>query len=306
MRNEEVAMISLVGEQPAPNLLPAYELKPKQILLVATKETTSVAERLMGILNEKGYQTDIVVGLPYNVEETEAQIQEWITGIRSEGSTKLVGNFTGGTKLMVLALLKVMRTPLFEKKQLCYFRTERSQGILYFYDPKTFVLLEERKLQSTLSLEDYLKVYLGEYSFKRMSKGDDKDFEEAVASVLKPVVDELEMGLKKGGALEIDLIFRCGNQIGIAEVKTGGKARKKEGIDQLNTAGGRDFLGTYVKKFLIVDTLWNELTNLRELAQARNIILIELPSFGAKGKLDLEDQDKLVTKIRSVLFCEGV
>jgi len=299
-------MINLIGEQPAPNLLPVYELQPEQVLLVATKKTETVAERLANLLDKKGYKTDIVFGSPYSVEDTAVQIQTWIAGIKSRKGSVLIGNFTGGTKLMVLALLKVMQTSLFAERQLCYFRTEGSQGVLYFYDPETLVLLEERALKSTLCLEEYLKIYLGEFSFGAHSKEDGGDFEEAVASVLRPVVDELEMNLKKGGALEIDLVFRCGNQVGIAEVKTKGKARKKEGIDQLNTAGGPKFLGTYVKKFLIVDTSWDELTNLRELAEARDIILVELPSFGAERELSAEDKEKLVTKVRSELRCEGV
>ena len=47
--------------------------------------------------------------------------------------------------------------------------------------------------------------------------------------------------------MEIDLIFRCGNSIGIAELKTGKSATEKEGIDQLNAACAREYLGTYTK-----------------------------------------------------------
>ena len=60
-----------------------------------------------------------------------------------------------------------------------------------------------------------------------------------------------------------------------------------------------------MKKFLIVDSSWDDLTNLKELAEARNIILIELPSFRENGKLSVEDKEKLIKKIRSVLLCGG-
>ncbi len=292
-------LINLIGEQPAPNLLPVYELRPDKTLLVATERTKPVAKRLAQRLREKGYQAEIVLGEAYDVETTVCSIQQ---ALRADKATRLVGNFTGGTKVMVLALLRALQEwP--RDKQLVYFRTEGSQGMLYFFDPDSLNGREVRLLDQTLTLEDYLKVYLGDYRFEGPGVGPGRAFEITIAEALAPVVDELYQGLRKGGALDIDLVFRCGNQVGIAEVKSGKKAKKKEGIDQLNTAGGRDFLGTYVKKFLIVDTSWKELTNLRELAEARNIVLIELPSFGQKGFLDETDKQTLVNAVRSKLLC---
>ena len=293
-------LINLIGEQPAPNLLPVYELRPDKTLLVATERTKSVAERLAQHLREKGYPTEIMLGEAYDIETTIHSIQQ---ALKAEKATRLVGNFTGGTKVMVLALLRVFQQWPYDDKQLVYFRTEGSQGVLYFFDPDSLSDREVRPLKKTLTLEDYLQIYLGDYRFEGPGPGPGHTFEVAVAEALSPVVDELYQGLRKGGALDIDLVFRCGNQIGIAEVKSGGKARSKEGIDQLNTAGGRDFLGTYVKKFLIVDTSWEELTNLKELAAARNIVLIELPSFGQTGSLDLTDKQKLENIVNSKLLC---
>ncbi|RLF74622.1 hypothetical protein DRN39_08425, partial [Thermococci archaeon] len=266
-----------------------------------TKKTEKVAQRLSGLLQKRGCQTDIVLADAYNAEATFQEIQNCL----SEQSQRLVGNFTGGTKPMVLALLRAARDwP--SGSQLCYFRTERSQGVLYLYDPETFSLLgEPYRVHSHITLDDYLTAYLGEYRVEGPSKSRGGSFEKAVAEAIEPYVDELRVGVKKSGALDIDLVFRCGNQIGIAEVKTGGKARKKEGIDQLNTAGARDFLGIYVKKFLIVDASWEELTNLRELAEAYDIAVVELISFGKTGTISESDREKLVSALRLRLLCGG-
>jgi hypothetical protein len=120
------------------------------------------------------------------------------------------------------------------------------------------------------------------------------------------VVDEIVAGVKLGGALDIDLVLRCGNQVGIAEVKTGRKSRSKEGINQLNTAGGRAFLGIYTRKILIVDTVWDATcSNLRELAEARNVQVVELPSYLQTGALSDYDRQRLTSAVRSALRCHG-
>ena len=148
-------------------------------------------------------------------------------------------------------------------------------------------------------------MYLGDYQITGFAKTREGAFEKAVHDVLQTHVDEVLAGVKKGGALDIDLVIRCGNRVGIAEVKTGEKARKKVGIDQLNTAGGREFLGTYTKKFLIVDMPWDTLSNLRELAQARDITVIEVPSYGMTGAISNTDQRTLARTVQQVLRCTG-
>ena len=88
------------------------------------------------------------------------------------------------------------------------------------------------------------------------------------------IFDETACSICLSTSLEVDLVFRIDNQIGIAEVKTGRKALSKEGIDQLNTAAGREYLGTYTKKFLIIDREYEQ--NNKILAKERNIHVIEL------------------------------
>lgn len=99
--------------------------------------------------------------------------------------------------------------------------------------------------------------------------------------------------------MEIDLIFRCGNQVGIAELKTGKVALSKEGLDQLNAACAREYLGIYTKKFLIIDGEYP--ANNKELAQAWNINIIELTGSKDKGYVVDADKERLVRAVTGVL-----
>ena len=57
-------------------------------------------------------------------------------------------------------------------------------------------------------------------------------------------------------------------------------------------------LGTYTQKILVSDQVWDHtLSNLRELAEARRIEVIELPSFSTEGSLAVEDGEKLTQRV---------
>ncbi len=293
-------LVSLIGEQPTPNLLPIYVLKPSHVLLLTTAQTQSVSERLREVLKKRDVHVNTLQVQPYDVERNAEFTRQALDKLKPIESIWF--NITSGTKPMMLAILQVARE--IQSSELCYYRTERSQGILYAYRSSTLQTTRVEPVEETIPLDDYLRSYLGDYNVTGPSLGKGGIFEQAVYQALEPYVDELLLGLKKGGALDIDLIIRCGNQVGIAEIKTGRKARTKEGIDQLTTAGAREYLGTYIKKFLIVDSSWDVLTNLKELTKAHGIGLVELPSYGSQGGISETDKEKLVQAVRSNLLCE--
>lgn len=76
----------------------------------------------------------------------------------------------------------------------------------------------------------------------------------------------------------------------------GRKGRSKDGIDQLNTAAGREYLGTYINKFLIINS--SPHVNNKLLAQERNICVIELTKSPGEN-IDLSDKETLVEMILS-------
>jgi hypothetical protein len=184
-------------------------------------------------------------------------------------------------------------------------QSEGKETRLYRYEFEadgTPRMVDDRLLPALITIDDYLRAYLDDYQLTGFSKDEaGGGFERAVCAALQPTVDEIVVGAKLLGALDVDLVVRCGNQVGIIEAKTGPGIKK--GIDQLNTAGGQRYLGTYTQKILVSDQRWDHTrSNLRELAEARRIEVIELPSFGAQGQLLPEDVQRLV---QTVCQCLG-
>lgn len=52
-------MISLVGEQPVPNLLAVLHVRPEHVVLVCTERTKGVSERLRSVLKKRSQESGI-------------------------------------------------------------------------------------------------------------------------------------------------------------------------------------------------------------------------------------------------------
>lgn len=289
-------MISLVGEQPVPNVLPVRYYRPDQIVLVYTKQTKKVADRLVDLM-PKAHLVGPVD--PYSLESVEDALREWFAE-HDPDSGDVLFNITGGTKLMALSAYRMAER---QGRTLIYLETYGKVGRLYRYEfrHKMFLASEPEiiELPTLLTIDDYLRVHVGAYTATGYAQDAGGAFEEAVDKALTGAVDESIAGVKIGGAQDGDLVIRKGNRVGIVEIKTGGPSKK--GIDQLNTLGGREYLGTYTSKFLVVDRSWQEQTNLRELAEARQITLVELPSYEQAGGISDEDREKLVQAVAGVM-----
>ncbi|MDN5376342.1 MAG: hypothetical protein PWQ39_1382, partial [Thermacetogenium sp.] len=70
------------------------------------------------------------------------------------------------------------------------------------------------------------------------------------------------------------------------------------GIEQIITAAEQRFLGTYTKKFLIIDREYEP--NNFALARAHGITVVELPS-AQSGELSREDTEKLIQTVKKEL-----
>lgn len=290
-------MLSLVGEQPLPNLLPAYFLKPEAVVLIHTERTKRVSGRLAKMLSQA---TPLEVD-PYDILEIEQAIRTEI-GKSQRPATELVFNLTGGTKAMALAAYRLAEAM---RAAFVYFQTEGRQSRLYQYgwnsdgQPE---LLQQADLPGLISIKDYVTAHTGTFQITGPSKQAGGHFEAAIASILRGVVDEVEVGVKFSGALDADLIIRSGNRIAMIEAKTGGRARSKEGIDQLNTIAGPEYFGTYTTKILIIDQEWDKTrSNLRKLAEARNITIVELPGYNTTGVIDAVEAQRLIDLVKAKL-----
>lgn len=276
-------LISLVGEQPAPNLLPARRLKPDVAVLVHTERTKSTATKLKALL---GSLCDCLLCDvdPYHIPHIHDRLGRFIVDECPEQS--LVFNLTSGTKPMVLAAYHLAEE---RNSPFVYFQTEGNQSCLYRYAFRNGIVTLEGvdELPETISLDDYLRLYLSAYETEAPRNALEQQVFEALNS--RPDLEVLTSVRPRGlGGLEVDFAVRCGNQVGIGEVKSKGA---KSGIDQIGAVATPRYLGTYVHKFLVSARPVDR--NNLDLAEAYRICVIELPSYADAGMLDAADRQKL-------------
>lgn len=288
-------MLLLVGEQPIPNLLPVLFLKPKNVILIYSDRTEDQTINLTKLLEDKGINCHPEKVDAYQISSTTQIMQDAIKGI----TEKLIINLTGATKLMSIAAYDLARI---NQVPFVYLESEKRKSLLHFYKPNdgSFYLTETQELEELITLDDYFKCYGLAYSDGEYADGDGAWLEKAVVATLEKADFEVKYGVKFtrfGKGIDIDTVVRIKNQVGIIECKLKGK---KIGIDQLNTAGGREFLGTYTSKFLVSAASMDQMTDLKELALARGIEIIELLSSSSPS-LSTTDEVKLIEAIRKKL-----
>ncbi len=243
--------VSLVGEQPIPNLLPAYHLKPQKVLLIYSDFTGEAFRRLAALMQDAGI----------GVEELKCNDAYETVSIAGELKPKLGDahegisfNLTGGTKAMVLAAYQCAREL---NSQVMYLESGRGVSRLYQYDFATdgsLTLSGQSEIPPLLSIEQFLDAHLGKGQWNE--RGYSKDlggvFECAVGESLRDKVDELKAGVRflgvqgKRDQADLDLVIRVGNQFGVIEAKDQNKATL-DALKQLHYLSR--LLGTYTKKF---------------------------------------------------------
>jgi len=277
-------LISLIGEQPAPNLLPARRLQPAVAVLVHTERTRSIAANLEALLGPH-YPCRLCAVDPYHIPAIYDQLAHFVA--QEFPGQSLIFNLTGGTKPMMLAAYRLAGET---GSPFVYFQTEGNRSCLYHYRVENGVisLKETEELPQTISLDDYLRLHLGTYE----TGAPREELEQLVFDALAatPGITNIFASVRPQGlaALEVDFALHCGNQVGIGEVKRKGA---KAGIDQINAVADPRYLGTYVGKFLISARPVDR--NNKLLAQAYRIEVIELLSYEKTGTLDTADTGKL-------------
>jgi hypothetical protein len=284
-------LLSLIGEQPIPNLLPIRYYQSFAALAVHSDKTATAAGRLEKLIASQVQFWPLCVDA-YDIRAIQAAILAEVEG-RQLAANDLIFNLTGGTKPMSLAAYFAARAL---GAPMVYLQTEGKRSRLFCYEFRQGepMLTEDKFLPGLITIDDYLQAYIGPEYGQRKSVPDDDGhrFEQAVAEALRPVLDEMRPAVNLKGSVDVDLIVRCDNQVGIVETKLG-KNHMKQAIDQLNTAAGQTFLGTYTQKFLVSDQDWNAYPDLKELALARQITLIELPNSRGQSSLSAENRAKV-------------
>lgn len=293
-------MIALIGEQPIPNLLPIRYLKPEDTILVYTRRSQPVAKRLKGLIS-KDTNTILCQVDAYDFEDALEKL-----GNKIGSKSDLLFNLTGGTKMMALAAFAYASK---NEHPFVYLKSQDHESLLFRYQFADGLPVFEKKEQipPLITAADYLNAHLPGFNEEGFSCDDNGGltdgglFEEAVYNALKQEFDEVLAGVCPRGVadqIEIDLVIRSGNQVGIVEVKVGGKG-PKTGLDQLQMAGGREYLGTYTTKFLITASKKDK--PIRTLAQQRNIFIIEIDGYRRGRRLSRSDASRLVRTVKEKL-----
>lgn len=284
-------MVALIGEQPAPNLLPLLHVAATDGLLVFTQRTARHKDRLKRVLQGRVPPEELETP-PYDIIEIGHRLEKKLVAL-GWNTPDLVFNLTGGTKAMAFAAYDLA---VRWRSEFLYFQTEGARSLVYRYatvSGSPLLIGAPEEVRTLLTIDDYLRLYAEGYK----EEGTKEPFEKMVYDALKasPLISEVRAGIRTLTALEIDLVIRCGNQIGIAEIK---RHAKKQGIDQLNSASEQRNLGTYASKFLISAAPVDP--NNKDLADAYKIVVIELPS-AASGSISTDDTDRLVQTITRTL-----
>ena len=285
-------MVLLVGEQPAPNVLPLRHYNPAHVALVHTDKTCERARRLAGVIGTR-VAHPFCVTEPYPLDKIQASLQAYLDERQWTGD-KLIFNLTGGTKTMALAAYEVARQM---DAQAFYYQTEDNQNLIHPYRFERGNLLCEPlvPIEATLTLDDYLRLYVGECTEGKLKEPFERLVEEALRAHLPGYEVKTSVRLKElAGHVEVDLLVRYGNQVAVLEVKRQGK----KGIDQLNGVTDQRTLGTYTRKILVSIAPLDE--NNLELARAYRITPVVLAS-GAGSQLADGDVRQLVDAVRHSL-----
>src|SRR5262245_1255988 len=100
-------MVALVGEQPAPNLLPLRHFDPAEVALVCTDLTAARAARLADVIGQRA-RRPLCKTDAYRVADIRQALESYLGECGWEGE-QLIFNLTGGTKTMALAAYEVAR-----------------------------------------------------------------------------------------------------------------------------------------------------------------------------------------------------
>jgi hypothetical protein len=289
-------MISLVGEQPAPNVLPLHHFLPDKVVLVHTKRTAALAGRIALVIRDTfPVQEPFCETDPYLVESIRNCLEEYLR-LHSLENADLIFNLTGGTKTMEYAALELARL---RNARAFYYQTEDNQSLIhpYRFASNEFVVEPPFEISQALTLVDYLSLYVGKVEPNHKPP---EPFEKLVYATLKQVealpyfeVMSARRLVGVNSTVEVDALVRLGNQVAVLEVK---QKADKSAIDQLNSA--TRLLGTYVRKILVSATALKG--NNPELAQAYNIHAVVLPN-GSGGDLTTEDEENLISKVKFAL-----
>jgi hypothetical protein len=296
-------LIELVDNQPLPNLISIRALRPDEVLFVDSRATRKVTKRLHNALKRDIHVHSLTLPDRYDPIDIFQRLDAKISDL-SWGKKKIIVNVSGGNRPEAFAGYELAKHHDAVLADLEWVKKEWFVRLYRFAEDRA-VLKSNVRLPGVITLPDYLNIHLPGYveegSITRKHGRTDEGgvFEKALYEAIAPKVDEILAGVRPKGVqnqIEIDLIIRRGNEVGIIEAKTG---VNKAGIDQLSTAGAEDYLGEYLTKFLITG---RRLTPaIRALAQAQQVRIIELPGYDFHRGIPDNERNFMLQVIRTAM-----
>lgn len=279
-------MICIIGEQPVPNLLPVRHCKPSSVVLAYSNTTKRVHDNLVKFFSQKHSELKVesIDIPPYDLVKAyncfKSKCAEY-----NRHSKQILFNITGGTKPMSFAGFLVGQ----DRNYPLLYLDSRGSNILYYYRFRdgTITLDRREEISEVITIREYLQVHGFWECEPRKPR---ENFEREIAEVLRGCVSCIWCSVELG-SIEIDIIVRINNTIGVIQAKTGKKAERIDGIYNLNTVAKSEFLGSRTKRFLITSRPLG--TNNKRLAEQQGIKIIELLSYESKGTLSDSDKELL-------------
>jgi len=296
-------LIALVGAQPVPNLLSMRYLKPESVLFVGTPDWHANAQHLQKLLSRDTQVNLTEVRNPNDPQAVHKAISKKLRKL-NWSADEITVDLTGGSKMMAITAYRMAIDAGADLADV-ELMNGRYHLRTYHVENGRAHLDKDEQLPTLITIADYLRAHVPDFNEEGVSRdhGGHIDsgghFEATLRRVLEPEIDEVLSGVRPAGVgeqIEIDLMVRCGNNVGIVEAKTGAN---KQGIDQLDTAGNPTYMGRHTQKFLITGRYLSRAH--KSLAMAQLIHVIELPGYVHGKGLPIKEANRLVQTIQRTL-----
>ncbi|GAP05380.1 MAG TPA: DUF1887 domain-containing protein [Anaerolinea thermolimosa] len=279
-------LVSLVGEQPIPNILPLWQFPEfTRTQFAATRATLGHAEQMRQAIAADASlkHVEVLPPLtiePYDLQKTRLVLSQAMSRHLEQGDTVCL-NLTAGTKLMSLAALQAAYGTGIT---LLYVATETNQMIFLRSDGVEF---KRQPIEVSISVEQYLRAYGFEVSqdrgFRPPREGD--ALEEEVERRLKEsgFFDDVQRNVlirrvKEHGEVknELDVAATRNGHLAVCSCKAV-NSLNRESLYELSSVVRREYAGIYCGKVLATTA---EVTDgLRERARLWGIELVDAPQL---------------------------
>ena len=154
-----------------PNVLPLDHFNPHSLVLVCTKTTEKIANRTKKMMASDYPGMDVDLLCLNNAYEFQGICKELCAYLKKfEGSeVKFIFNLTGGTKMMSLAAFELAKQ---SSSRAIYFQSEENKNLIhnFHFDDGTLVIDDVELIDTYITLDQFLRLYLGEYNTRKQDE----------------------------------------------------------------------------------------------------------------------------------------